>query len=225
MVVQSIEIPLSASLNRSIRQLKIYQLALIDLGSVRSANRKFRDECGRFSHVGHFKLVLELLSVRKIGLGEFSHIVANGFVPSSSEFCSGGNEFSNQPCPLAINEGIDLLRHDDGLFFDGSQCQQCGDYRAQANNYKPPIGPFEGCAPAWRVAVGILGCVYRFISIYRSNRRKTNAICRLLFSVIGTSVWLAVHIDCGDTKNNEYRDCRNMSPCHGRVAQPFSQRV
>ena len=66
---------------------------------------------------------------------------------------------------------------------------------AEGAEHQPPIGPFEGCVPLWRLALGLLGVVSGYIVIFKGKARWTFwfGVC---LSLGGTLIWLTGHIFC-----------------------------
>jgi IS1 family transposase len=79
----------------------------------------------------------------------------------------------------------------------------------------PPIGPFEGCVPLWRVAVGFLlivsGALWLFLNRDRSRLRCLGGVGLLLFS--GSGIWLTGHYCCDDAE----RENGNVNPHGGTI--------
>jgi hypothetical protein len=72
---------------------------------------------------------------------------------------------------------------------------------------QPPIGPFEGCVPLWRVGTGFgLICLAGglFVWAVRRNNGWLALFCGFLF-LVGSLIWLARHYWCGCQKQTEYR--------------------
>jgi hypothetical protein len=98
----------------------------------------------------------------------------------------------------------------------GSLSGFSGLYRLPANDAssdgrhdnQPPIGPFEGCVPIWRVGLGLgLICLAAGLLVYlgRSNRVTflLYLVCCALFG-LGSLIWLTGHHWCGCQKQTEY---------------------
>ena len=104
--IQRIDISLCTTLQRTIRQVEIHQFSIVN--TVRASNREFRNECRGFSHVGDFKLILELMTIRKVIFGEFSSLVIDGYEASAVNHEGGGYKFGYQPSTLAIHNSLSI---------------------------------------------------------------------------------------------------------------------
>jgi IS1 family transposase len=74
-----------------------------------------------------------------------------------------------------------------------------------ANTNKPPFGPFEGCAPLWRVIVGAIGCFGGFLIIIKSDDDRRFFLGVACF-VVASLIWLTGHVDCNDTQDSSCND-------------------
>ena len=78
-----------------------------------------------------------------------------------------------------------------------------------------PFGPFEGCVPMWRVAVGFLliasSALWLFLNRDHSVLRCVGGFGVLLFS--GTGIWLTGHYRCDEAE----RENRNVYPHSGTI--------
>ena len=79
--------------------------------------------------------------------------------------------------------------------------------RSESKDYQPPVGPFEGCVPLWRVGVGFgLICVAfgLFIWAVRCDNGWLMIGCWLIF-VAGSLIWLTGYYPCTAQPQSEYR--------------------
>jgi len=81
--------------------------------------------------------------------------------------------------------------------------------RASGNDDQPPIrvsppmGPFDGCVPGWRVCVG-LGLIVAAFILFCIGMRRLNgwiALCGAPLFLLGTFIWLTGHTNCHDCGN------------------------
>ena len=102
------------------------------------------------------------------------------------------------PPPLAIDEMTQSEK-------------SCHD--ASCTHYdKQPIGPFEGCVPLWRVAVGLFGIVFGLILLLvgKSERR---ANCGGIIFFLAVIIWASGH------KSREEQDCGEEQK--GKIGSQF----
>jgi hypothetical protein len=88
----------------------------------------------------------------------------------------------------------------------------------KSNHNEPPFGPFDGCVPIWRVAVGVLGMFGGALVIFLSNDHRWLFGLGVLLMAVGTVVWLTGHTNGKECGNSEYRqpfqhDAANVSEC------------
>lgn len=84
---------------------------------------------------------------------------------------------------------------------------QASYYQQPPIRLSPPMGPFDGCVPGWRVAIGFgLICLAGalFILAVRRMNGWLALFCGFLL-VVGSLVWLTGHTACKDYSNNNYR--------------------
>jgi hypothetical protein len=91
---------------------------------------------------------------------------------------------------------------------------------------RPPLGPFEGCVPGWRVATGlglILSAGGLFVWAVRSNSSRMAQGCGVIF-LVGSLIWLTGHTDCRETQNRDSQrlehDTENVSLGYGVPTDP-----
>jgi hypothetical protein len=94
--------------------------------------------------------------------------------------------------------------------------------------FRPPLGPFDGCVPGWRVATGlglILSAGGLFVWAVRRNHGWLALGCGAIFFA-GSFIWLTGHTDCREAQNRESQrlehDRENVSLDHGMLADPHA---
>ena len=81
----------------------------------------------------------------------------------------------------------------------------------KSNNYQPPIGPFEGCVPLWRVAIGFFGMCFGAFVMFKSGRRFTFLTGALLV-LVSSLIWLTGHQDCKQEQSQKTDSCEFEHP-------------
>ena len=126
----------------------------------------------------------------------------------------GFHKFNSQVRPFFAFHKFNLGEGSLGVLF-GSLSSFPGLYRLPADDTEsregrkdqPPIGPFEGCVPLWRVGVGFgLICLALGLFVYgvRADRGRFCILAYLRFG-IGSFIWLTGHTNCQDCGTCEYR--------------------
>lgn len=85
--------------------------------------------------------------------------------------------------------------------------QSC-NYNQPPLGCSPPVGPFDGCVPGWRVVTGFgLICAATGLFIYAVRRRKgwLALFCYVLF-LTGSLIWLTGHTTCPGCGNCQYHE-------------------
>jgi len=99
---------------------------------------------------------------------------------------------------------LSLVSHDIGGFSHFFSLVNNGSSGKRGDNNNPPIGPFEGCVPPWRIIVGLVGCVGGAFILMFTDRQCFFFLGAGVF-VVGSGVWLTGHRRCQDT-DETYRD-------------------
>jgi len=175
--------------------------------------------CYRASHISH---------------GDFTHQYAPSFIKDN-----GGTRFDINGNPRAMLQlqlpfhNVKLLPHYTPLPFHDARLPIYGfetirstrysefgfvglprneNKGEETNNDEPPFGPFEGCVPPWRVAIGFCGMCLGVLVIIRSNRR-IYFLWGALFILSGSLIWLTGHYDCKEGNS------RNHNQAHHELSQ------
>jgi IS1 family transposase len=188
------------------------------LGSVspEGINIVIYNEGWSFSQVGDLQGILQMISSRQFLVAHCYGCFIHETVPSVVTVAqSEGHEFTNNPSSFTRNESIGALFSGLGRF--GSSLNRLSSQNGLPDKYPDtnrsnddlqPLGPFEGCVPMWRVAIGFIGSVGGVIFALSSKTERRSLVGIGIFAA-SVIIWASGHEPCEqyEQKQEDKRDC------------------